>query len=172
MVRRVLADVIRDASTNVGFFYSSSSSVFAAARNSLRDLVPPATLQFGITEFLRKQFRPYWMPENNSFRCPLLTRWRLVRFPYYEALLSGQLNLEKLDIHKSSNFKGYTALLGENTNPENQGDLHEGFDIGWESEFPCASSTADASGDNSMSGKNVWPDASTLPGFRKAVLAY
>ena len=37
-----------------------------------------------------------------------------------------------MDIHKTPNFKGYTALLGENTNPENRGDLHEGFDIGWE----------------------------------------
>jgi len=37
---------------------------------------------------------------------------------------------EELDIHKSPNFKGYTSLLGENTNPENRGDLHEGFDIG------------------------------------------
>ena len=39
---------------------------------------------------------------------------------------------DALDIHKTPNFKGYTALLGENTDPENRGDLHEGFDIGWE----------------------------------------
>ena len=37
-----------------------------------------------------------------------------------------------MDIHKTANFKGYTALLGENTDPEGRGDLHEGFDLGWE----------------------------------------
>lgn len=32
----------------------------------------------------------------------------------------------KLDIHRSPNYKGYTALLGENTDPKGHGDLHEG----------------------------------------------
>ncbi|KIJ62668.1 hypothetical protein HYDPIDRAFT_135856 [Hydnomerulius pinastri MD-312] len=74
----------------------------------------------------------------------------------------------KLDIHGSPNFKGYTALLGENTNPENRGDLHEGFDLGWEP----ADCTDDSQvrEDGSMTGANVWPE--NLPGFRKDVLAY
>jgi isopenicillin N synthase-like dioxygenase len=71
----------------------------------------------------------------------------------------------QLDIHKSSNFKGYTALLGENTNPENRGDLHEGFDIGPES-------SSDASPNDAMSGTNVWPPSDILPGFQEAVLRY
>ncbi|KAJ7081604.1 hypothetical protein B0H15DRAFT_952960 [Mycena belliarum] len=66
-----------------------------------------------------------------------------------------------LDIHKSANFKGYTALLGENTDPEGRGDLHEGFDIGWEQATT-----------GPMSGANVWPSEATLPGFRARVLAY
>ncbi|CAL1713622.1 unnamed protein product [Somion occarium] len=70
-----------------------------------------------------------------------------------------------LDIHKSPNFKGYTALLGENTNPENRGDLHEGFDIGWEE-----MSGSSRSDDGAMTGDNVWPEK--LPGFREAVLDY
>lgn len=70
-----------------------------------------------------------------------------------------------LDIHKSANFKGYTGLLGENTNPENRGDLHEGFDLGWED--PAGASRAD---DGAMTGGNVWPDA--LPGFKDDVLEY
>ncbi|KAG8708230.1 hypothetical protein FRC08_000050 [Ceratobasidium sp. 394] len=72
----------------------------------------------------------------------------------------------KLDIHKSSNFKGYTALLGENTNPENRGDLHEGFDIGPET---TADNTSDAS---VMTGSNVWPNPDVAPGFREAVIRY
>lgn len=72
-----------------------------------------------------------------------------------------------LDIHKSPNFKGYTALLGENTNPENRGDLHEGFDLGWEEIETGNSRRRD---DGAMTGQNVWPDG--LPGFREACLDY
>ncbi|OCH90438.1 Clavaminate synthase-like protein [Obba rivulosa] len=70
-----------------------------------------------------------------------------------------------LDIHKSTNFKGYTALLGENSNPENRADLHEGFDIGWED-----MSGLHRADDGVMSGANIWPDG--IPGFREAVLEY
>ncbi|KZT28761.1 2OG-Fe-II oxygenase [Neolentinus lepideus HHB14362 ss-1] len=73
-----------------------------------------------------------------------------------------------LDIHKTSNFKGYTALLGENTDPENRGDMHEGFDIGWEEMKAIPKDQRD--GDGAMSGTNVWP--ADLPGFREAVLTY
>ncbi|KZT11781.1 Clavaminate synthase-like protein [Laetiporus sulphureus 93-53] len=70
-----------------------------------------------------------------------------------------------LDIHKTANFKGYTALLGENTNLENRGDLHEGFDLGWEE-----MSGSGRQDDGVMAGQNVWPD--NLPGFREACLEY
>lgn len=72
-----------------------------------------------------------------------------------------------IDIRKSPNFKGYTALLGENLNPANRGDLHEGFDIGWEEIQSGKSERAD---DGAMAGVNVWPDV--LPGFREACLDY
>ncbi|KAJ6602240.1 hypothetical protein B0H10DRAFT_2230230 [Mycena sp. CBHHK59/15] len=71
--------------------------------------------------------------------------------------------LPNLDIHKSANFKGYTALLGENTDPTGNGDLHEGFDLGWEQ--------AEV-GDGAMAGVNVWPPDTDVPGFRARVLAY
>jgi isopenicillin N synthase-like dioxygenase len=76
----------------------------------------------------------------------------------------------QLDIHKSKNFKGYTALLGENTNPENRGDLHEGFDLGWEDS--SSGTVRSSEDDGSMAGENVWPDEALLPGFRRAVLQY
>ena len=72
-----------------------------------------------------------------------------------------------LDIHKTANFKGSTALLGEYTNPENRGDLHEGFDLGWE-EFSGKGRAAEE--DGAMSGGNIWPES--LPGFREACLKY
>ncbi|KAF5367327.1 hypothetical protein D9757_010112 [Collybiopsis confluens] len=74
----------------------------------------------------------------------------------------------EFDIHKSTNFKGYTKILGEKTDPNGKGpgDLHEGFDIGWEQLDQQSFSSRD---DGEMSGSNVWPD---LPGFKEAVLTY
>ncbi|KAI0629820.1 2OG-Fe-II oxygenase [Trametes polyzona] len=121
-VRRALADQIRDACVNVGFFYVKNHGI-------PEDLIS-ATVQAA------KRF----------FALPAEAK-------------------AALDIHKSANFKGYTALLGENTNPANRGDLHEGFDIGWEEH-----AGGGRSDDGVMTGDNVWPDG--LPGFREAVLDY
>ncbi|EJU03023.1 Clavaminate synthase-like protein [Dacryopinax primogenitus] len=66
---------------------------------------------------------------------------------------------QALDIHLSPAFKGYTALLGENSDPANRGDLHEGFDVGSESE------------QGEMRG-NVWPPETELPGFKEKVMEY
>jgi isopenicillin N synthase-like dioxygenase len=77
----------------------------------------------------------------------------------------------QLDIHKSPNFKGYTALLGENTDVTGNGDLHEGFDMGYEPRKPSGPASQTPTASNSvMSGENVWPEG--LPGFRDAVLEY
>ena len=50
-----------------------------------------------------------------------------------------------------------------------KGDLHEGFDIGWE---PSASTGLEAlvRDDGAMAGENVWPRG--LPDFRERVLDY
>ncbi|GBE85083.1 Clavaminate synthase-like protein [Sparassis latifolia] len=121
-VRRALADEIRDACTNVGFFYVENHTV------------QPSVIEGALAA------------AKNFFSLPLSEKM-------------------SLDIHKSANFKGYTALLGENTNPENRGDLHEGFDIGWEKMFGGSRSD-----DGAMTGNNVWPEG--LPGFRESVLDY
>lgn len=75
-----------------------------------------------------------------------------------------------MDIRKSSNFKGYTALLAENTDPANAGDMHEGFEIGYEDK--SATGQEDARDDGAMTGKNIWPSEHDVPGFRAAVLEY
>jgi isopenicillin N synthase-like dioxygenase len=80
------------------------------------------------------------------------------------------IRFAQIDIHKTANFKGYTALLGENTNPENRGDLHEGFDIGWEDPSPSSPNIVHSEG--AMAGENVWPIASNLPLFKSQVLGY
>lgn len=73
----------------------------------------------------------------------------------------------KYDIHNTPNFKGYTALLAENVDPANRGDLHEGYEIGWEEEDGNGGMRQ---GDGAMSGQNVWPD--DMPEFRAATLKY
>jgi isopenicillin N synthase-like dioxygenase len=125
--RRALADLIRDACVNVGFFYIKNHPI------------PEVTIRAAMEA------------ADNFFSLPSMAKM-------------------ELDIHKSSNFKGYTALLGENTNPQNKGDLHEAFDLGWEPEH--MSHLPVSRDDSEMSGANVWPDASTLPVFKQSVLAY
>ncbi|KAN0130621.1 hypothetical protein V8E53_011514 [Lactarius tabidus] len=127
VARRDIADQIRDASINVGFFYVKGHGIPASAISSALS----AAQSF------------FTLPDSVKM---------------------------KLDIHKSQNFKGYTALLGENTNPENRGDLHEGFDLGWEE--PGTGAVRPSKEDGSMAGENIWPDDTLLPGFRQAVLGY
>ncbi|KAF8226020.1 Clavaminate synthase-like protein, partial [Tricholoma matsutake] len=74
----------------------------------------------------------------------------------------------ELAIQDNSNFKGYTNFLQENVNPQGLGDVHEGFDIGWEPEFLSNDTTPIIQG--AMSGPNVWPN--DMPDFKDAIMAY
>ncbi|KAG5654315.1 hypothetical protein H0H81_004734 [Sphagnurus paluster] len=38
----------------------------------------------------------------------------------------------EIENKKTPNFKGYSPLLSGNNNPENAGDMQEGFEFGWE----------------------------------------
>ncbi|THU84463.1 Clavaminate synthase-like protein [Dendrothele bispora CBS 962.96] len=131
--RRELADLIRDACINVGFFYINN--------HGIPNDVITAAVEAG------KRF--FTLPDHVKM---------------------------DLDIHKTDNFKGYTALLGENTDPNGRGDLHEGFDIGWDSSLIFDTSSAllsdDATAGAAMTGTNVWPPEDVLPGFKEPVLAY
>ncbi|KAJ3575865.1 hypothetical protein NP233_g806 [Leucocoprinus birnbaumii] len=133
--RRELANLIRDACINVGFFYLKNHGI---PEELIENAVEAGKTFFALSEVEKM----------------------------------------KLDIHKSPNFKGYTPLLGENTNVEGLGDLHEGFDLGWEPEMRSSreknsqSTTVPLRDDGVMAGENVWPDSGSLPEFREAVLAY
>ncbi|KAH9891881.1 Clavaminate synthase-like protein [Cubamyces lactineus] len=75
----------------------------------------------------------------------------------------------ELDMRKSSAFKGYNALLTSNLDPINRGDLHEGFEFGWE-EIQARDNDEKRANDGVMAGANVWP--SDIPDFREALLSY
>jgi isopenicillin N synthase-like dioxygenase len=74
----------------------------------------------------------------------------------------------QLDLRGTANFKGYSPLLSGNNDPENSGDLQEGFEIGWEPLFPGQKNGAKP--DGVMAGDNRWP--SGMPEFRVAILEY
>ncbi|KAK7689938.1 hypothetical protein QCA50_006578 [Cerrena zonata] len=98
-----------------------------------------------------------------------------------ESLIDGALNASKeffslpeekkleIDIRKTPNFKGYAPLLSSNNNPENAGDMHEGFEFGWEQMIPKVVDEKRPE-DGAMAGANVWPQ--DVPGFRESVLGY
>ncbi|MGE3290322.1 MAG: isopenicillin N synthase family dioxygenase [Geminicoccaceae bacterium] len=75
---------------------------------------------------------------------------------------------EKLavDVANSPNLRGYTKLLGENTDPTARGDLHEGFDLALE----LPPSDPDVAAGVFGYGPNQWPEG--LPGFKEALLDY
>lgn len=69
-------------------------------------------------------------------------------------------------IEKSDDNRGYTPLLGENTDPTNKGDMHEAFDLALE---------LDANDPDLKRGlfgyaPNQWPESPD--GFREALLTY
>ncbi|KAG6838421.1 hypothetical protein C0991_011755 [Blastosporella zonata] len=74
----------------------------------------------------------------------------------------------EIENRKTPNFKGYSPLLSGNNNPDNSGDLQEGFEFGWEPIAPSASDDYDQTG--VMAGANVWP--SQLPELRAKALRY
>lgn len=76
----------------------------------------------------------------------------------------------KIEHRKTSNFMGYSPLLSGNNDPDNAGDLQEGFEFGWEELDAAPKFHPDESGP--MAGANVWPSELELPGFREAVLKY
>ena len=61
-------------------------------------------------------------------------------------------------------------MLTSNNDPNGDGDMHEGFEFGWEELAPHVDDEKRAH-DGVMSGANVWPTAA-VPNFRESVLEY
>ncbi|EIW81555.1 2OG-Fe(II) oxygenase [Coniophora puteana RWD-64-598 SS2] len=83
--------------------------------------------------------------------------------------------------HKTTpNFKGYSPLLDANIDPTNNGDNHEGYELGWEALTPPNGNSLDEKrlNDGEMSGANVWPSEADwgtpeeAKRFREDMLAY
>lgn len=80
------------------------------------------------------------------------------------------------EITKTPNFKGYSAALSSNNDPNGAGDMHEGFEFGFEPIAPTLPTTVDGTSaqekDGVMAGANAWPREEEAPGFREGVLGY
>ncbi|EKM49812.1 uncharacterized protein PHACADRAFT_106367 [Phanerochaete carnosa HHB-10118-sp] len=121
--RTSLAQVIRDACMNVGFFYIKNHGI----------------------------------PEYVIYNAHQATK---------EFFAQPDEKKAELDITKNPGFKGYNAVLSSNNNPANMGDMHEGFEFGWEEMVPKERDEKRAN-DGVMAGANVWPE--DLPSFRTDV---
>lgn len=121
--RRGVGEAVREACTEVGFFYAKNHTV------------PPKII-------------------SDTFDAA----HRFFDLPIEEKLA--------LNISHSPNLRGYTPLLGENTDPTARGDMHEGFDISLDLPPDDPDVMAGVFG----YGPNQWPD--DLPGFRDALLTY
>ena len=72
---------------------------------------------------------------------------------------------DAISLLNSAKMRGYTGLLEENTDPDNDGDLHEAFDMG----LDLAADDPDAHRNIYGWGLNEWPD---MPGFRDVLVRY
>lgn len=122
--KKALADKVRAACVNVGFFYVTNH---------------------GISETIIQEA----VDRSKDF---------------FSLPLEDKMMIEN---KKSPNFKGYSPLLSGNNDPDNDGDLQEGFEFGLEQ---IAQGQDDSSDEGVMAGANVWP--SQLPEFRRAALQY
>jgi isopenicillin N synthase-like dioxygenase len=147
---------MRDACIRVGFFYSQYSRLY--------------TICWSICYYLHNNIH-HSIVKNHSIPASIPEEAIAGSLPFFELPIEEKM---KYDIHASSNFKGYNALLSENTDPEGRGDLNEGFNFGWEplegdvSEMNPWTHTSGA-----MSGQNVWPEGGEdMKGFRRSMLTY
>ncbi|KAG6902412.1 hypothetical protein C0995_000338 [Termitomyces sp. Mi166 len=141
-VQQALATEVRDACINVGFFYVRNHDI---PEETIR-----ATLE------VAKEF----------FALPLEAKMKVSN-----NLVSVWVSLgifRQIENKKTPNFKGYSPLLSGNNNPDNAGDLQEGFEFGWEPIDPLTTGDDEKSG--VMVGANVWP--SELPDLREKAMKY
>lgn len=142
-IRKSLSDSIRDACINVGFLYGARWSVRIGGLSN--DFVP--VKNHGIPD---EVIGNALSASKEFFSLPLEKK-------------------KEVDNSKTPNFKGYNSVLSSVNDPDSDGDMHEGFEFGWEELVPKVNDEKRAN-DGVMAGANIWP---TDPvDFGKAVLTY
>jgi isopenicillin N synthase-like dioxygenase len=132
--------------------FAPMASGDALARQAVGDAVRDACTRVG-----------FFYVKNHTVQQAVIDRTFAAAHRFFDLPLEKKL---AVDVANSPNLRGYTKLLGENTDPTARGDLHEGFDLALE----LPESDPDVQAGLFGYGPNQWPD--DLPGFREALLAY
>ncbi|MFO1078998.1 MAG: 2-oxoglutarate and iron-dependent oxygenase domain-containing protein, partial [Reyranellaceae bacterium] len=90
----------------------------ALARQAVGDAVRDACTRVG-----------FFYVKNHTVPQPVIDRTFAAAHRFFDLPLESKL---AVDVARSPNLRGYTRLLGENTDPTARGDLHEGFDLALE----------------------------------------
>ncbi|CCM03724.1 uncharacterized protein FIBRA_05870 [Fibroporia radiculosa] len=134
-VRRALGAAIRDVCINVGFFYGACG--------------------LSVSVYMRRAGIGLNAVCNHGISQRTIDNALAAMTEYFSLPLDEKM---ELDMRKSPNFKGYNPVLSSNNDPVNNGDMHEGFEFGWE-ELQAKESDEKRANDGVMAGVNVWPRA-------------
>ncbi|KAJ7268054.1 Clavaminate synthase-like protein, partial [Mycena rebaudengoi] len=139
---------------------SNISSADPAIRRTLVDEIRHACTNVGFS-----MHRVFFLVKNHGIPEEIIQETLAMMRKFFDLPLDAKLDIENT---KTANFKGYSAVLSGNNDPNNAGDLQKGFGFGFEEIEPDKARTPEA--DGVMAGANVWP--SELPEFRTAGLEY
>jgi hypothetical protein len=77
------------------------------------------------------------------------------------------------DARRSYTSRGCFPLKSENNDPNNDSNLHEGWNIGFEGLGPGSKDALEGGWkESAVAGKNVWPEEGEVANFRERVLTY
>ncbi|TFY79179.1 hypothetical protein EWM64_g4831 [Hericium alpestre] len=148
-VQRALAAEVRHACINVGFFYVKNHGISETTLSHALDSM------------------------KTYFSLPTETKteaWHLLTRHMCKAWLISLLSTTAR-YQEDAQLQRLQRGPHQQQRPLNRGDMHEGFEFGWE-ELNASKAANDPKrvNDGAMAGANVWPAAA--PGFREAMLSY
>ncbi|KAJ6624378.1 2OG-Fe-II oxygenase [Mycena sp. CBHHK59/15] len=137
---------------------SNIASTDPAVRRALVDEIKHACVHVG-----------FFYVKNHGIPEEMIEHTLAMMHNFFDLPLEAKLEIENT---KTPNFKGYSPILSGNNDPNNGGDLQEGFEFGLEEIEPDNAAKISDSGKVStlMAGANIWP--AQLPEFRRAALEY
>ena len=104
--------------------------------------------------------------KNHGIPQPVINDALMVAKEFFSLPLEQKM---EVDNKKTPNFKGYNSLLSSVNDPDSDGDMHEGFEFGWEELIP-KDNDEKRTNDGVMAGANIWPKEPQ--NFRNAELVY
>ncbi|KAK2465277.1 hypothetical protein APHAL10511_002631 [Amanita phalloides] len=154
--------------------HASDSKPVSFSEIPVIDLTNVKNPDLGLRQALAKEIRDacvnvgFFYVKNHEIPTNIINEALEATKEFFSLPLESKMEIEN---KKSPNFRGYAPLLSGNNNPDNAGDLHEGFQFGWE-ELVDDKGARGEDIDGPMSGANTWPSKLEAPNFREAILKY